>query len=171
MDTSAAEVSLEDSSEQAKNDQEETVSMDTSELDSKENSLSVSLFVHTDDIQDDLDDDLKEAAAAAAAAAAKEKEMKEEKAAEGKQKSFSNFCGCYAAQVPEQTEGVTSECEGNHDNPVSSNHQEASHFKPHDQWKVFRYLPRATKREGGDGSKNGMTQAKTTNDLTSEWAL
>lgn len=124
MDTSAAEVSLEDSSDQAKNDQEETVSMDTSELDSKENSLSVSLFVHTDDIQDDLDDDLKEAAAAAAA---KEKEMKEEKAAEGKQKSFSNVCGCYAAQVPEKTEGVISECEGNHNNPVSSNHQAASH--------------------------------------------
>ena len=110
MDTSAAEVSIEDSSDRAKNDQEEAVSMDTSELDSKENSLSVSLFVHTDDIQDDLDDDLKEAAAAAAA---KEKEMKEEKAAEGKQKSFFNAYGYYAA----------SEGEGNHDNRVSGNHQ------------------------------------------------
>jgi len=53
-----------------------------------------------------------------------------------------------------------SECEGNHDNPVCSNHQAASHYEPHGQWKVFRYFPRAIQREGGDGSKNGMTQAQ-----------
>lgn len=42
----------------------DAAAMDMSELDgSKENSLSVSLFVHADDVQDDLDDDLKEAAA------------------------------------------------------------------------------------------------------------
>ena len=85
METSAAEISVEDSSDKAKDDKDDSTSMDTSELDaSKENSLSVSLFVHTDDIQDDLDDDLKEAAAAAAAeAAAKNQEKEEEKSVQG----------------------------------------------------------------------------------------
>lgn len=91
METSAAEISVEDSSDKAKVDKDDSTSMDTSELDaSKENSLSVSLFVHTDDIQDDLDDDLKEAAAAAAAAeAAAKNQEKEEKSVQGDgQKTF-----------------------------------------------------------------------------------
>ena len=94
METSAAEISVEDSSDKAKVDKDDSTSMDTSELDaSKENSLSVSLFVHTDDIQDDLDDDLKEAAAATAAAAAeaaaKNQEKEEEKSVQGDgQKTF-----------------------------------------------------------------------------------
>lgn len=88
-------------SKKVKDDKEESIPMDTSELDaSKENSLSVSLFVHTDDIQDDLDDDLKEAAAAeaakaaaaaaaaedakAVAAASKSQEMQEDKLVKGK---------------------------------------------------------------------------------------
>lgn len=87
-------------SKKVKDDKEESIPMDTSELDaSKENSLSVSLFVHTDDIQDDLDDDLKEAAAAeaakaaaaaaedakaVAAAASKSQEMQEDKLVKGK---------------------------------------------------------------------------------------
>ena len=85
METSAAEISVEDSSDKAKDDKDDSTSMDTSELDaSKENSLSVSLFVHTDDIQDDLDDDLKEAAAAAASkAAAKTQDKEEEKSVQG----------------------------------------------------------------------------------------
>ena len=64
METSAGELSVEDSSEPAKDDSTTMISSDVDA--SKENSLSVSLFVHTDDVQDDLDDDLKEAAAAAA---------------------------------------------------------------------------------------------------------
>ena len=79
METSAAEISVEDSSKRAKEEKEDSASMDTSELDSKENSLSVSLFVHTDDIQDDLDDDLKEAAEKAA----KNQEKEEEKPTKG----------------------------------------------------------------------------------------
>lgn len=91
METSGpAEISVEDTSEQMKDDS--ATAMDVSELDgSKENSLSVSLFVHADDVQDDLDDDLKEAAAAEAAAkeaaaaeaAAKSQEKGEEKSEKG----------------------------------------------------------------------------------------
>jgi len=85
METSAAEISVEDSSDKAKEGKDDNASMDTSDVDSKENSLSVSLFVHTDDIQDDLDDDLKEAAKAAA----KKQEKEAEKAAKGdSQKTF-----------------------------------------------------------------------------------
>jgi len=94
------EVTVEEvETKKVKDDKEESTPMDTSELDaSKENSLSVSLFVHTDDIQDDLDDDLKEAAAAeaakaaaaaaedakAVAAASKSQEMHEDKPVKGK---------------------------------------------------------------------------------------
>lgn len=99
METSAAEISVEDTSEQAKDDS--TVAMDTSETDaSKENGLSVSLFVHTDDVQDDLDDDLKEAAAAEAAAAAetaaKNKDKAEEKSDKGAKKLFTVCLECVA---------------------------------------------------------------------------
>ena len=76
----------EEAGEQIKVTKDDSTSMDTSELDaSKENSLSVSLFVNTDDVQDDLDDDLKEAAAAEAAkaAAAKSQEKQEEKPVKG----------------------------------------------------------------------------------------
>lgn len=71
METNAAEISVgEDTSLK-----EENV---TSEADtSRENGLSVSLFVHTDEFQDDLDDDLKEAEKKAA-----EKKAAEKKAAE-----------------------------------------------------------------------------------------
>ena len=99
METSAAEISVEDTSEQAKNDS--AAAMDVSELDaSKENSLSVSLFVHADDVQDDLDDDLKEAAAAEAAAkeaaaadaAAKSQEKGEEKSDKGAKSCLFKMC-------------------------------------------------------------------------------
>ncbi|KAK3732555.1 hypothetical protein QZH41_017843 [Actinostola sp. cb2023] len=56
----------------------ENTAMDTSEADtSKENGLSVSLFVHTDGIQDDLDEELKAAEKAEEDAAKKAKEKKE----------------------------------------------------------------------------------------------
>lgn len=95
METSVAEISVEDSSEQAKEDN--VTAMDTSELEaSKDNSLSVSLFVHTDDVQDDLDDDLKEAAAAAASAAAeaaaKNQEKAEEKSDKGAKRCVLSIC-------------------------------------------------------------------------------
>lgn len=98
METSAAEISVEDSSDKAENNKDDSTAIDTSELDaSKENSLSVSLFVHTDDIQDDLDDDLKEAAAKAAAAAeaaAKNQEKEQEKSVKGDRQTTVIFRIC-----------------------------------------------------------------------------
>lgn len=89
METSVAEISVEDTSEQAKD--ENVTAIETSELEaSKDNSLSVSLFVHTDDVQDDLDDDLKEAAAAEAAA--KNQEKAEEKSDKGAKRCLLSIC-------------------------------------------------------------------------------